>query len=57
MMAEKTLYLRKQRESLGFLAMGKKKEIDQKIISLEKTLSDFVSKIESLCTQLRNLKP
>lgn len=49
--------LRKERESLGFLAMGKKKEIDQKILSLEKQLSDSGAKIDSLRSQLRNLKP
>jgi len=57
MMAEKTLYLGKQRESLGFLAIGKKKEIDQKILSLQNSYMDFATKIESLRTQLKNLKP
>ncbi|NLN36192.1 MAG: tetratricopeptide repeat protein, partial [Candidatus Cloacimonetes bacterium] len=33
--------LRKERDSLGFLAMGKKKEIDQKIHSLENQFLDF----------------
>lgn len=38
--------LQKERESLGFLAMGKKKEIDQKILSLEKQVSDFAAKTD-----------
>ena len=49
--------LRKERESLGFLAMGKKKEIDQKILSLQNSYLDYATKIESLRTQLKNLKP
>lgn len=49
--------LRKERESLGFLAMGKKKEIDQKILSLEKQVSDFAAKAETLRKQLKDLKP
>ncbi len=49
--------LRKERESLGFLAMGKKKEIDQKIVSLESQVTEFAAKIDSLRTQLRDLKP
>jgi len=49
--------LRKERETLGFLAMGKKKEIDQKILSRKKQLSDSGAKIDLLRSQLRNLKP
>jgi tetratricopeptide (TPR) repeat protein len=48
--------LRKERETLGFLAMGKKKEIDQKILSLEKQLSDFAAKTDALRKQLKDLK-
>ena len=49
--------LRKEKDSLGFLAMGKKKEIDQKILSLEKQVSDFAVKVETLRKQLKDLKP
>ena len=49
--------LRKERESLGFLAMGKKKEIDQKIISLERQVSDFAAKTEVLRKELKDFKP
>lgn len=49
--------LRRDREKLGFLAMSKKKEIDQKIVSLENQLSDFSATVESLRKQLRELKP
>jgi tetratricopeptide (TPR) repeat protein len=49
--------LRKERDSLGFLAMGKKKEIDQKIHSLENQFLDFATKAEALKKQLKDLKP
>jgi len=49
--------LRRDREKLGFLAMSKKKEIDQKIVSLENQLSDFSATLESLRKQLSELKP
>lgn len=49
--------LQQERESLGFLAMSKKKEIDQKILSLEKQVSDFAAKSETLRKQLKDLKP
>jgi len=37
--------------------MGKKKEIDQKILSLEKQVSDFAAKTEVLRKELKDLKP
>jgi len=49
--------LQREREGLGFLAISKKKEIDQKIVSLEKQLSDLIATIEVLSEQLKNLKP
>ena len=49
--------LRKERDSLGFLSVGKKKEIDQKIHSLENQFLDFATKAEALKKQLKDLKP
>lgn len=49
--------LRKERDSLGFLAMGKKNEIDQKILTLEKQVFDFAVKTEVLRKELKDLKP